>query len=85
MPFTKYQENVIPEHKYLITSQRELQSEMSRNANSIYMVKNIEILQKRNLKSIANVLETKKKKNGLIYKITTEEARYSLPVDIQWP
>lgn len=84
MPFTKYQENVIPEHKYLITSQRELQSEMSRNANSIYMVKNIEILQKRNLKSIANVLETKKK-NGLIYKITTEEARYSLPVDIQWP
>lgn len=84
MPFTKYQENVIPEHKYLITSQRELQSEMSRNANSIYTVKNIEILQKRNLKSIANVLETKKK-NGLIYKITTEEARYSLPVDIQWP
>lgn len=62
MPFTKYQENVIPEHKYLITSQRELQSEMSRNANSIYTVKNIEILQKRNLKSIANVLETKKKK-----------------------
>lgn len=55
MPLAKHQENVTPEHnKYLITSQRELQSKMSsQEMHTLYMVKNRNLL-KRNLKSIAS-------------------------------